>query len=84
VKICQMLVYLGMGWACSFEMAALREALPPAGFSWLFAGGLAYTGGVFFYVLDKLGRLNHAHGIWHFFVLLGSIAHFIAVLGYVR
>lgn len=84
VKVCQLAAYLGMGWACSFEWANLREALSTAGFNWLLAGGLAYTLGVVFYVLDKLDRLDHAHGIWHFFVLLGSISHFIAVLVYVR
>lgn len=84
VKVCQVLIYLAMGWACSFEMGALREALPAAGFSWLFAGGIIYTLGVAFYVLDKLGKLDHSHGIWHFFVLLGSISHFVTVLGYVR
>ena len=45
--------------------------------------GLAYTGGVVFYLLDKIGKLDHAHGIWHFFVLMGSISHFVAVMGYV-
>jgi hemolysin III len=84
VKIGQVVIYLGMGWACSFEWNNLKAALPEAGFYWLFLGGLVYTVGVIFYVLDKLKWLNHAHGIWHFFVLLGSVSHFIAVIGYVR
>ena len=84
VKICQMVTYLGMGWACSLDFASLRAALPPAGFWWLTAGGIAYTAGVIFYILDKMDRLDHAHGIWHFFVLVGSACHFIAVIGYVR
>ena len=52
--------------------------------AWLTAGGIAYTVGVVFDILDKMNRLNHAHGIWHFFVLAGSVCHFISVLGYVR
>jgi hemolysin III len=84
VKIVQMVIFLGMGWACLVDINSLRAALPPAGFHYLFLGGIAYTGGVVFYVLDKMRRLNHAHGIWHVFVLLGSIAHFVAVIGYVR
>ncbi len=84
VKIGQMLIYLGMGWACSFDLDSLRDALPAAGFWWLAAGGVAYTFGVLFYVLDKLQRLRHAHGVWHFFVLLGSTCHFVSVIGYVR
>jgi hemolysin III len=48
------------------------------------AGGLAYTGGVIFYVLDKMGKLAHSHGIWHVFVLVGSVCHFVSIIGYVR
>jgi hemolysin III len=84
VKTLQVIVFLAMGWACAFDIDSLREALPPAGFNWLFLGGVAYTAGVLFYVLDKLNRLDHAHGIWHAFVLVGSVAHFTSVIGYVR
>jgi len=84
VKVCQLLIYLGMGWACSLDLAGLRAALPEMGFFWLAAGGVTYTVGVIFYILDKLRWLTHAHGIWHFFVLVGSVCHFIAVAGYVR
>ena len=84
VKVGQVLIYLGMGWACSFDFASLEAALPEAGLWWLTAGGIAYTTGVVFYILDKTNRLNHAHGIWHFFVLAGSACHFVSVIGYVR
>lgn len=84
VKVGQMLIYLGMGWAIAYDMDGLRAAISNEAFFWLLAGGLAYTGGVVFYVLDKMGRLNHAHGIWHMFVLLGSVFHFICVIGYIR
>ena len=84
VKIGQVVIYLAMGWVCSLDMASLRAALSPTAFSWLLAGGLAYTCGVVFYVLDKMGRLSHAHGIWHIFVLAGSVCHFVAVIGFVR
>lgn len=84
VKIGQMVIYLAMGWACSLDIDGLKTGMPAAGFNWLVAGGLTYTVGVAFYVLDKLKRLDHAHGIWHFFVLFGSMAHFVAVVGYLR
>jgi hemolysin III len=84
VKVCQMLIYLGMGWACSLDLAGIRAALPELGFLWLAAGGITYTVGIIFYVVDKLNRLTHAHGIWHFFVLVGSACHFVTVVGYVR
>ncbi|MEZ5570876.1 MAG: hemolysin III family protein [Halioglobus sp.] len=84
VKICQLIIYLAMGWACTLDLDSLRSALPEAGFLWLAAGGLVYTVGVIFYLLDKLKWLTHAHGIWHFFVLIGSACHFIAIIAYVR
>lgn len=84
VKVCQLLIYLAMGWACTLDLDGLRAALPAAGFLWLAAGGLVYTAGVVFYVVDKVHWLTHAHGIWHFFVLVGSACHFIAVIGFVR
>jgi hemolysin III len=84
IKVVQIIIYLAMGWACSMEMEAIKVALPSMGFYWLLMGGIAYTTGIIFYVIDKLNWLNHAHGIWHFFVLLGSVAHFIVVAGFVR
>lgn len=84
VKVGQMLVYLLMGYACSYDLEALNEVLSDMGFFWLVAGGIAYTVGVLFYVLDEMKRLTHAHGIWHFFVLAGSTCHFISIIGYVR
>jgi hemolysin III len=84
VKTGQMIIYLAMGWACTFDFASLEAAVPEAGILWLIAGGLAYTTGVVFYLLDMFNKLDHAHGIWHFFVLAGSISHFISIIGYIR
>ena len=84
VKVGQMLIYFGMGWAASFDFASLKAVIPETGIYWLTAGGLAYTIGVVFYILDKMNKLTHAHGIWHFFVLAGTISHFISIIGYVR
>ncbi|MCH8106621.1 MAG: hemolysin III family protein [Proteobacteria bacterium] len=84
VKVGQLIIYLGMGWACTFDFASLKAVIPETGLIWLTVGGLAYTGGVVFYILDKMNKLTHAHGIWHFFVLAGTISHFISIIGYVR
>lgn len=84
VKFIQLLIYLGMGWSVSLDMTGLRAVLPAPGFWWLLAGGIAYTAGIIFYLLDKARWLDHAHGIWHLFVLFGSASHFIAVIGYLR
>ena len=56
-------------------------AAAAAGFAWVAAGGLFYTIGIVFYVLDT--RLPHSHGIWHLFVIAGSAAHYVAILRYV-
>ena len=84
VKICQVTTYLAMGWICALDMGSIQSSLPEAGYNWLLAGGVVYTLGIIFYIVDKLGWLAHAHGIWHFFVLVGSGCHFICVIGYVR
>jgi len=84
IKIGQMMIYLGMGWACSFDLSSLKEAIPSVGYILLITGGVSYTIGVIFYVLGEMEKLTYAHGIWHFFVLLGSCCHFTSILGYVR
>lgn len=80
----QLGIYLIMGWLVVFDFGALKDALPTAGIWWLTAGGLAYTVGIIFYVLDDKNLLKHAHGIWHLFVIGGSFCHFITVIAYVR
>lgn len=80
----QVLIYLVMGWVCTLNYSALQTSLPFTGLVWLTVGGVAYTVGIIFYVLDGLDKLQHAHGVWHLFVLAGSICHFISILGYVR
>ena len=80
----QVSIYLVMGWVCTFNYAELQAAIPSAGIIWLTVGGIAYTAGILFYILDHLNKLRHAHGIWHLFVLFGSICHFISIAAYVR
>jgi hemolysin III len=74
-------VYILMGWLILFALGPLLRALPVPGFIWLLAGGIFYTGGLAFYALDK--KLWHAHGVWHLFVLGGSVCHYVTVLVYV-
>jgi hemolysin III len=80
-RVLSMLVYLAMGWSAASMLGPLRAGLGPAGFAWLLGGGIAYTAGIVFYALDA--RLRHAHGIWHLFVLAGSIAHYVTIYWYV-
>jgi hemolysin III len=80
-RILPVVIYLLMGWFALVALVPLFQALPRSGLLWLVGGGLFYTVGIVFYVLDK--RLRHAHGIWHLFVLAGSASHYLAVLLYV-
>lgn len=82
--VLQVSIYLIMGWIIVLIFPSLNASVPQAGVVWLILGGATYTVGVVFYVLDELEKLRHAHGIWHLFVLLGSISHFISIIGYVR
>jgi len=77
----QMAIYLLMGWLILGAMYPLVQALPTGGLVLLVLGGVLYTVGIIFYVLDE--RMKHAHGIWHLFVLAASISHYLAVLLYV-
>jgi hemolysin III len=80
-RILSVVIYLLMGWVALVALVPLVHALGRAGFAWVAAGGLFYTVGIVFYVLDT--RLTHAHGVWHLFVLAGSATHYIAILRYV-
>ena len=80
-RVFQMIIYLLMGWLIISAMYPLLQNLPINGVTWLVIGGLCYTGGIVFYALDK--KLRVAHGIWHLFVLGGSVCHYLAILLYV-
>jgi len=71
------IVYLLMSWLCIAFAKQLIADLPRATLIWLLIGGFFYTTGITFYLWHKL---HHNHGIWHIFVLCGSISHFICIL----
>lgn len=80
-RILSLAIYLLMGWLAAGYAGPLVDALGGTGFAWLAAGGVFYTAGIVFYANDH--RVRHGHGIWHLFVLAGSICHYIAVLMHV-
>lgn len=80
-RILSLVVYILMGWLVLLALKPLLEVLPWAGFVWLLVGGLFYTGGVAFYLFDE--KIRHFHGIWHLFVLAGSVSHYVTILFYV-
>jgi hemolysin III len=81
LRVLPMTIYLVMGWLVVLVLKPLLAVLPEAGFIWLLSGGLLYTSGILFYVLDY--RYPWMHGVWHLFVLAGSISHYLAILLYV-
>lgn len=80
-RIVPVFIYLAMGWIILIALNPLLRALPQAGFAWLLAGGLFYTVGTIFYALGK--KMPPFHGIWHLFVLAGSISHYVSIFLYV-
>jgi hemolysin III len=73
------LLYVFMGWAIVFAIKPLAAAMSAAGLWWLISGGVAYTVGALLYAIKKL-PFNHA--LFHLFVVLGSVCHFVAVYLY--
>src|SRR5689334_7639061 len=73
-------IYLGMGWCIVVAIKPLLNTLETGGLVLMLLGGLSYTGGVAFYVLD---HKKYFHAIWHAFVLGGSVLQYFAVLFYV-
>ena len=68
--------YLALGWLIVVDLEGVLMMVPHHGVLWLFAGGLCYTVGIFFYAIERI-PFNHA--IWHLFVLAGSTCHYFAV-----
>lgn len=81
-------LYIGMGWTCVLAFTQILNALSPAAFGWLLAGGIIYTIGGVIYAL-KLPIFNNrhknfgSHEIFHLFVMGGSMCHFIVMYAFV-
>jgi hemolysin III len=78
------LVYVLMGWLGISAIGQVTTALTPFALTWLLIGGVIYTLGaviyatkIFNFVPGKFGF----HEVWHIFVLLGALAHFVSVMG---
>lgn len=70
-------LYLAMGWMFVVAVGPMIKNLPQMSMIFLFLGGIFYSVGVVFYMWRNL---KYGHGIWHLFVLAGSIMHFFAVI----
>lgn len=76
-----MICYLAMGWCIVFKFNLLPEAIGTQGILFLVAGGIAYTIGTIFYKLQD--KYRYMHSIWHLWILLGSVLHFLCIILYV-
>nr|WP_319573396.1 hemolysin III family protein [uncultured Draconibacterium sp.] len=70
-------IYLAMGWMFLLAIGPMVRNLPTSSIAFLFIGAACYSIGVIFY---SWRGLKYGHGIWHLFVLAGSIMHFFSVL----
>jgi hemolysin III len=80
-SILSVAIYLIMGWIAIVAVRPLSHALPVSGMIWLVTGGLFYTVGIVFFALDK--KIVYSHGVWHLFVLAGSVCHYFTIFLYV-
>ncbi|MEM7107379.1 MAG: hemolysin III family protein [Bacteroidota bacterium] len=75
------LMYAIMGWIIVFKINLVKSLLPSPAFWLLVSGGIVYTAGIIFYIIDY--RMRLAHFIWHLFVMAGSILHYIMMVLYI-
>ena len=81
-------IYIGMGWLCVLAFVPIFHNLPRAGFGWLLAGGIIYTiGGVIYALKLPIFNAKHknfgSHEVFHIFVMLGSVCHFVVMYFFV-
>ena len=76
-----MICYLGIGWCIVIAIKPTLASLGIEGFMYILVGGISYSVGSILYGLGKKKR--YMHSIFHLFVLLGSILHFIGIIKYV-
>lgn len=79
---------LQWGWICVLAFTRIIQALPPAAFGWLLAGGIIYTiGGIIYALKLPLFNSRHkyfgSHEIFHLFVMGGSLCHYIMMYEFV-
>jgi len=74
------IAYVLIGWLIVFALKPLINNFPFNGLMWLLTGGILYTIGA---VLYRIKSIKYNHFIFHVFVLLASISHFIAVFFYI-
>jgi len=79
-------VYIAMGWLALLGSKELLATLPAGAIAWLLIGGITFTVGAIIYATKSFnffpGKFGF-HEVWHIFVILGALAHFIGILVYI-
>ena len=86
-RVLTAVIYLVMGWTAIFALSPLHRALSPECFGLLLLGGVLYSIGGVLYALKWPGRNNKyfgCHEVFHVFIILGSISHFLMIYQIVR
>lgn len=81
-RVLTSLIYLVMGWTAIFAIYPLHSVMNHVSFAMLLAGGILYSIGGVLYALKWPGRNNRyfgCHEIFHVFILLGSVCHFVMI-----
>ena len=79
-------VYLIMGWLGLAAIGEMLAVMPGGALFWLVAGGIVYSLGAVVYmtkIMNFVPGICGFHEVWHIFVILGALAHFIGVLVYI-
>jgi len=77
-----MACYIGLGWSILIFSKQLLEAIPVSAYVWLLSGGISYTIGSILYLIGK--KRKYMHSVFHLFVVLGSVLHFLSILACIR
>ena len=73
--------YFLAGWSVLSTVRALHAAFSKEFIILLIAGGLVYTSGMIFFLLE-MKKHKYCHSVFHIFIVLGSVLHFIAIFKY--
>lgn len=80
-KIFSMICYLLMGWCIIFTAPKLAPIIGKGGMLLLIFGGISYTVGAILYMIGS--KKHYFHFVFHIFVDIGSLLHFLCILLYV-
>lgn len=77
LRVLSTALYAAMGMLFLIAIVPIVRYLPTISLVFLFSGVCAYSIGIFFYVRRDI---SFGHGVFHLFVLAGSICHFFTMV----